>query len=308
MKGGLGDVLCTEPAARACKMKFPYAHVTWGLDNTYYPLYADYENVDRVISLKAGASGLRKTALAKYDLFFPLDGPERRHEDESGGVMTKSRPHVWCESIGYVPDDLCPRWEARPSEREAIHKGLEALNVQPFEYILLGWGSINTAKDYPYSWDLAKLLVEQGKKVFVVHHRNIPEIEGVVEVVRVPFRELGGLCEQAAIGIGPDSGLCHFCAATKTPFIALCGPTDGNVYFSDYPHCTVLQGQGTHDRACENLTPCWGKPEEHWCKKRVRHAPWCMEAWSPEYLADLLDQKILEYRPHNEDKKEIFNS
>ena len=294
-------MLCIEPVLRTARRRFPDARITLALPDPYVQLFLGNRTVDAVRPIKGDYGELRKLA-KEHDLWFPLEGYENKHSTENNGKMVKSRTLIWCETVGVPVDDLCPHWSPRDSEREAVVKRLKALKIKPFSYIILHWGSKNTSKDYPYNMDLCSLLISSGHKVLLVHDARLPEIKGAIEVIGVPLRELGAIVEQAGLVICPDSGLCHFAAATGTPAIAICSVTDGRVYFGDYPHCLVLQNTDTKGKPCEGQAPCWGISPYFWCKRRPREAGWCMEVYTPQRILEIAERRLLECETYNQER------
>lgn len=312
--GGLGDIVCLEPVLRTARQRFPDAYITLALPDPYVQLYLGNRTVDKVHPVKGDYAEIRKLA-KQHDLWFPLEGYENKHIFENDGRMTKSRIEVWCETINpdvkdgclqgsnRLVDDLCPHWEPRESERQACREQMKEHGIEPGQAVVVHWGSKSSAKDYPYTLDLVRLLVASGHKVMVVHDTRLPDMGGAIEVLNVPLRELGCIVEQAGLTIGPDSGISHLSAATGTPNISICSVTDGSVYFSrHYPHCLVLQNTQTEGKPCAGKAPCWALPSIFWCGRRPRQAAWCMEVYTPERLLKIIEQRLKEYENYNRER------
>lgn len=69
----LGDVVCTLPAAVACKRTWPECHVTWAVDPRFAAIPEACDAVDQVIALKPSVRRLPRVA-GEFDLAFDLQG------------------------------------------------------------------------------------------------------------------------------------------------------------------------------------------------------------------------------------------
>ncbi len=231
-----------------------------------------------------------------HDHHFELDGPEMRHQLEADYNLTESRIESWVKYVDCPPEDMCPRWYPKPSERQKVIAWLGEAGIKPFEYILVQWKSAELKKDYPHMQRLVEILDRGRLPVVLCHHGKLPNL-GVFEAVSWPLRELGCLIQMAALTVSPDSFLSHFSSAVRTPSLSLFGPTNPKLYLKHYPLSRFLWHTDTRGKSCESTFPCYGvRIRNWWCSQREDSAPWCLEQVAPEVVDDAAYSYIDELR------------
>ena len=118
--GGLGDVICCEPAVRGLRKKYPHADISFIFPTNYQALFENREDAD---FKSLHYVRMSKRWLKKYqvdnDMFIDMCGPESN--DESGGSPQCSRIESFCNYASV--EATCPRLDLT-REEQAIYRNM----------------------------------------------------------------------------------------------------------------------------------------------------------------------------------------
>jgi len=279
--GGLGDVICTLPVARAAKEKWPGVKVYYFCIEDYRDVIEHCPDVDVFVPAPVGGRRPRDhepdpaqwTYLAAENLPEParesrgkdvfdvtLDCwcPAFRYEKEKGQKLDRSRIESFCASAGVTPSNYLPRYVVTEKERAWARGWIEAQGFERRSVVGLQPFSLNSRRDWPeQNWsDLAGILLKQGAAVLVFHtfFSRVKAIPGR-KVTGYPASKVAALLTECNCVVTPDSGLFHLSAAVNTPAIGLFGSTSAVQTAKHYPlHRCIWPKDAPRKKKC--LTPC----------------------------------------------------
>ena len=269
--GGIGDILCTLPVARAVKEKWPDAKVYYFGLRDYREVQEHCPDVDVLVPVECQGRRERDTApdpklhsylaapgLPAFDVTIDLWCPAARYEREKGEHLDRSRIESFCAAAGLTPSDYVPRYIVREEERAWAKTWLGADVKRPV-IGLAPFCTNNIRRDWPLPrWvELAKALGGQGMTVLVFHtwFSAVADVPGR-KVIGIPVWQLGALVAECDLVVTPDSGLFHLSAAVHVPAIGLFGSTHADQISKHYPlHKTIWPRDG-EKRAHKCKPPC----------------------------------------------------
>ena len=285
--GGLGDVLCTLPVARAVKERWPDCTLSYyclpdyegvidhcpdvdefvGVpmdgrrprdvepDPARFPYLAE-ENLPEHVRRSLGEGGFDKT----IDLWCPAFRYERRMSEK----IDKSRIEVFCETAGLVPSDYCPRFVLSEEEKAWARGWIEAKGESRGPKVALQPFSHNNRRDWPEeNWiELATRLLKLGAMVLVFHSffSKVKAVPGH-KVTGMDIWKAAAILSQCDFAVTPDSGIFHLAAAVNVPALGLFGSTSADQTAKHYPLSRTL----------------WptDRPREHRCRVPCHSFGWC---------------------------------
>jgi len=285
--GGLGDVICTLPVARAVKEKSPEAKVYYFCLEDYRDVIEHCPDVDMFVPVDMEGRRPRdqepdakthaylatenlsedvRKALGDggFDRTIDLWCPAFRYEKEQGHNVARSRIESFCESAGLTPSDYLPRYVVTEKERAWARGWIEAQGFERRSVVGLQPFSLNNRRDWPVqNWiDLADILQKQGAAVLVFHSffSKVKDIPGR-KVTSLPLAQVAAILTECDCVVTPDSGLFHLSAAVGAPAVGLFGSTSAVQTAKHYPQHKVI----------------WPKdaPREHKCNAPCMSFQWC---------------------------------
>jgi len=128
--GGLGDVVCTLPVARAAKEKWPDAKIYYFCLEDYRDVAEHCPDIDVFVPVPMEGRRPRDRApdpakwpylagegLPEFDVTLDCWCPAFQYEKQKGHNIDRSRIESFCGANGLEPSDYLPRYVVRPEER-----------------------------------------------------------------------------------------------------------------------------------------------------------------------------------------------
>ena len=264
--GGLGDVVCTLPVARAAREKWPDATIYHFCLDDYRDVIEHCPYVDVFVPVPMEGRRPRDqepdATLYPYLATDALPGPVRRSLGEGGFDVTidcwcpaylyekasapkikRSRIESFCIANDLSPSDYCPHYAVTPEEQAWAKGWIEGQAFDRKRVIGLQPYSLNKRRDWPpEKWILlSNALQEQGATVLVFHsyHEKVKDIPGR-KVTGLPMHKAAAIIAQCDCMVTPDSGLFHLSAAVDVPAVGLFGSTHGHQITKHYPKHKVI--------------------------------------------------------------------
>jgi len=229
---GMGDIICTLPAALALMQRHPGA-------TFLYNCHADFAAVPQLAGVASRVTSLLPMGLVGHWYAFLLEGYYHfAHGDDTPGKVAQE-PMVaeFCRQFDLPVTEEHPRLPVTASARDTANLLLAKKNLSPNALILIHPGPSWTVKEWPLGhWtQLVAALRERGftniGQLGVGRYMNfgqvtVPVISGAVSLLDAfTVEECVAAIAQAKLFVGIDSGLLHIAASTRTPAVGLWGST-----------------------------------------------------------------------------------
>jgi len=225
---GLGDIICTIPAARELMKRHPGA-------TFIYNCYADFAAVPKLGGIADLVTSLREVTLIGYWYRFLLAG----YYDFSNGdpLVVRTTIKDFCQQFDVPIHEDHPHLQADSASRARAEEILSARDVGTESLILFHPGPTMPVKEWPReSWTkLVALLHERGfhniaqlgvAKYPVFGAVAIEPIPGAVSLINaLSVEEMMGAISLARLYIGIDSGPLHIAAALGIHSVGIFGAT-----------------------------------------------------------------------------------
>jgi heptosyltransferase III len=240
MVGLMGDIIASEPVARAARRQFPNGYIVWIVNRAYAPIPERFDAVDKVISV---------TCLTEFMLLDALRPPciaWSLHIDQDECVMCRSPVPVYgsvtgntidayynfgnllvrgCRNAGIPMLDETPRFDPGDAARRAV----DTLHL-PVRFVLLHCVSNDPSRNWTVeAWDETANFVHETLGWPIVEIGFSPMTRGARDgrfinlCGGLSFSELAEVTRRAALFIGIDSGPSHFANAGETPAVLIFG-------------------------------------------------------------------------------------
>lgn len=278
---GVGDILCTFPAALELRKRHPKARFI-------YNCAASSACLPRMGGVADQVTTSPHIGLVEYWYRFLLSGFYGFSSDDDNPEVAASESYIrgTARRQGVAVGEHHPRLEVDAAIRARVQALLTSRGIKSGPLILLHPGPTWAVKQWPAeSWvELVRQLKEQGYGQVVqlgagsasytnLGHGNAPVIEGAVSLVdQLSLEESVALISLADLFIGVDSGLLHVAACLRTPAVGLWGPTSPGFIFSKEEArwfvTSTMECQGCHHRA-PRLHWMTGCPHEIRCMKKI---------------------------------------
>jgi ADP-heptose:LPS heptosyltransferase len=201
----LGDNICSEPAIRAIRAKYPNAHIT--LASRYGSIFKDYPYLDEIISYKS------QLDTSSYDFVFGFDG-------------YRNLPHI----VDYLAvdaqvelKDRIPRFLISEEEKQAVRSKFP--NIDFARAIIISDEASHVSREWGRkNWDA--LCSRLDETVHVGMSRSFLRKVKHELAGKTGLRELMTVVSLSKLCICVDSGVSHVAAAVGTPAIVLYGPVN----------------------------------------------------------------------------------
>ncbi len=237
--GGIGDVICTIPAALELKKRHP------GVD-FIFNCHADYACLLRLGGVTSHTTSVLHIGTVGYWYRFLLSGfyPFASDDDRPNQAPSDVYIKDFARQFGLTVDDAHPRLRSDLPVLDRMKLLLEKEGLGRERFIVIQTGPSWLTREWPHeSW--AALIQELKQRGY---HRVIrlgttnhlamgttpsTPIPGTISLVdQLTLEESLALIELADLFIGIDSGLLHAAAAVGTPLVGLWGPTSSEFRFS----------------------------------------------------------------------------
>jgi ADP-heptose:LPS heptosyltransferase len=237
---GIGDIICTFPAALELKKRHPGAVFIYNCHRDFSCLPRVGNVTDQVTSLiPIGLVGYwYRFLLTEFYLFASADdNPSARPAEVY--IIDFGRP------FGLTLVDDHPPLHHEPAVINRVKSLLEKKEITSRSLILIHAGPSWPVREWPSSaWAglVAELKQHGFNSIVQLGTRNHlalgtvdgDAIPGVISLVdQLTLEESAALIAQGSLFIGIDSGLLHIAAAAGTPAIGLWGPTSPQFRFSN---------------------------------------------------------------------------
>ena len=276
---GMGDIICTIPAARELMKRHPGATFIYNCHPDFAPMPLLAGIASRVTTLEAiGVVGhWYKIFLGGFYHFAHLD-------DTPGKSAKEPMFAEFLKQFSLPVTDSHPHLNASEAAQKKVTAFLAEKNLDLENLILIHPGPSWTVKEWPFeSW--AKLVAELRARGFtsiaqmgVGRYMNFGQVDvgaipGTVSLVdELTVEDCIAVIGRARLFIGIDSGLLHIAASTRTPSVGLWGLTSPqNFYAADFRKYFVVSDvpcQGCYHRRprVDWVTGC---PEDIKCMKTL---------------------------------------
>jgi ADP-heptose:LPS heptosyltransferase len=236
---GMGDIICTVPAVRGLMPRHPGA-------TFIYNCHPDFAAVPRLAGLTDRVTTLEPIGVVGHWYRFLLEGFYHfAHGDDTPGMMA-SEPMVaeFLRQFALPVTEEHPRINAGAAAQEKVRALLTQKNLDPDRLVLIHPGPSWPVKEWPReNWTaLVAALRERGftsvAQMGVGHYMNfgkvaIDTVAGAVSLVdELSIEDCFAAISRAKLFIGIDSGLLHIAACTRTPAVALWGPTSPQFFYA----------------------------------------------------------------------------
>ena len=262
---GMGDIICTVPAARELMKRHPGA-------TFIYNCHPDFSAVPRIAGIASRVTSLINVGTVGHWYRFFLGGFYHfAHGDDTPGLVAQETMLVeFCRQFGLNVVGLHPQISVSPAAEEKISKLLTKKNLTAEKLVVIHPGPSWTVKEWPREhWtQLVSSLRAQGytsiAQLGVGRYMNfgqvaVDTIPGVVSLVDLlSIEDCFALIGRAKLFVGIDSGLLHIAACTRTPSVAVWGPTSPQFFYAE----AIRKNFVVSDVACQG---CYHRlPRLHW--------------------------------------------
>ncbi len=279
---GMGDIICTIPAARELMKRHPGA-------TFIYNCHPDFAAVPSIAAVATRVTSLSDVGLVGHWYKFLLGGFYHfAHGDDLPGQAAQE-PMVmeFCRQFDMPVTDEHPLLTATVAARAKATALLAKKNLAADQLIIIHCGPSWTVKEWPLEhW--AKLVASLRERGFTniaqvgvgryltVGRVAITPVPGAVSLLdELSVEECIAVIAQAKLFVGIDSGLLHLAAATRTASVAVWGPTDPRLFYAEKFRAGFLRAR-VDCVGCEHL-----KPRTHWFTN-CPHEMKCMKAIAPD--------------------------
>ena len=236
---GMGDIICTLPAVRELIKRHPGK-------SRIYNCHHDFAGVPRLAGVADHVTSLEPIGLVGHWYSFLLGGFYHfAHGDDRPGHLPQEPMVVeFCRQFGLPVTDSHPALTIPAATREKVLKLFADKKLDASRLVLIHPGPSWTIKEWPREqW--AKLVAELRSKGFtsiaqlgVGRYMNfgkvsVDVIPGAISLLdELSVEDCFAAIAQAKLFIGIDSGLLHIAASTRTPSVALWGPTSPRFFYA----------------------------------------------------------------------------
>lgn len=258
---GMGDIICTIPVVRELIKRHP--------GTTFiYNCHRDFADVPRLAGVARQVTSLEPIGLIGHWYSFLLNGFYHfaHGDDISGRAPREPMVAEFLRQFQMPVTDVHPVLAAGPAAQEKVRLLLAQKNLDVDQLILIHPGPSWPIKEWPREcWtNLVKELRERGYKniaqMGVGRYMNfgqvtVEPISGAVSLIdALSIEDCFAAIARAKLFIGIDSGLLHIAACTRTPAVALWGPTAPQFFYTEAVRQNFLVS-GVECRGCYHRRP-----------------------------------------------------
>lgn len=276
---GMGDIICTVPAARELMKRHPGA-------TFIYNCREDFAAVPQLAGIASRVTSLESIGTVGHWYGFLLAGFYHfAHGDDLPGTVARE-PMVaeFFRQFDLPVTPGHPRLAANPEVCERVKALLKRKGLDLESLVLLHPGPSWPVKEWPdENWrKLVQALSGQGlsniAQLGVGHYtvggqRAVEAVPGTVSLVdELSVEECFAAMAQAKLFVGIDSGLLHIAAATGTPAVGIFGATLPQFFYFPDVRKHFIQSD-VECAGCFHRKPrlCWltGCPYDIRCTKAI---------------------------------------
>lgn len=289
---GIGDIICTFPAALELKKRHPQA-------TFIYNCHPEFTCLPRLADVTDRTTSLLPIGLIGHWYGFFLSGYYHfiSDDDRPDKIPTDVYIKDFGRNFGVSLSDDHPHLRSDPTVLVKVKSLLAANGAKDGPMAVIHPGPSWPVREWPAeSWNaLVQKLKPLGFASIVqlgtTHHLalgdvELPALPGVLSLVnQLPLEETVALISLGQLFVGIDSGLLHIAVAVKTPAVGLWGPTSAQLRFSPANTrsfvTSPVECQGCHHRV----------PRLHWmtgCPHDIK----CMKAISVEQVTQACERLL----------------
>jgi ADP-heptose:LPS heptosyltransferase len=275
---GMGDIICTFPAALELMKRHPGA-------TFIYSCHLDFACLPKMGGVAQIVAPVRASILQKWWAFLFADIYQFEYGDEK---QSYASTEILIEAFGRQHDVKLdgehPRLQIDDDVRAKMQSLLDRQSFGKEPVVLIHPGPSWPVREWPRdAWGtLALELQHHGFhniiQVGIGKHLDAGIAEpycfaGVISMVdRLTLEESIALISLCDLLVGIDSGLLHIAACTRTPSIGIFGPTTPDFRFSAKSSCSFVVST-VECQGCHHRLPClhWitGCPYDIKCMKTI---------------------------------------
>lgn len=236
---GMGDIICTIDIARELMKRHPGATFIYNCHKDFAPVPLLAGIANHVTSIKAiGVVGHWYRWLLGGFYHFA-------HGDDTPGLVARETMLAeFCRQFGLPVVETHPHVAVSPAAQEKVSRLLAEKKLDANNLVLIHPGPSWTVKEWPLeTWAaLVAALRERGftsiAQLGVGRYMNFGQVDvgsipGTVSLVdQLSIEDCFAIIGRAKLFIGIDSGLLHIAASTRTPSVALWGPTSPQFFYA----------------------------------------------------------------------------
>jgi ADP-heptose:LPS heptosyltransferase len=276
---GIGDIICTFPAALELKKRHPKAKFI-------YNCYEDYVCLPRLGGVADHVTAFQEIGLVGYWYRFLLSGYYLFGSDDDDPHSTPTEVYIkdFGRRFGVALDGSHPRLQIEPAVLAKMKALLQDHHLPPGPMIILHPGPSWPVREWPHEHWIS-LVEELRRKGFTTMIQlgigktlrfgaiEISPLPGVFPLVnQLSLEESIALISLADLFIGIDSGLLHIAASLRICAVGLWGPTSPYLRFSSSSTQSPVIGM-VECRGCQHRFPRlhWftGCPYDIKCMKSI---------------------------------------
>lgn len=293
---GIGDIICTFPAALELKKRHPGA-------TFIYNCHPESACLVRMAGVATSFTSTLQIGLIGYWYRFLLSGYYHfGYQDEfTDAASSESMIHEFARQHGVEVSGEHPHLENEPGALARVQERLENLRLPTGPLIVIHPGPSWPVREWPHeSWiRLVDALRARGVtniiRLGVGKHLTfgdvqIDELPNIISMVdQLTLEETVALISQGDLFVGIDSGLLHIAPCVQTSAVGVWGPTLPHLRFSE-SNARSFVSTNLECRGCHHRTP-----RLHW----ITSCPYeiaCMKTISVE---DVLDACLSRLNPAN---------
>ncbi len=276
---GIGDIICTFPAALELKKRHPGAEFI-------YNCHPDYVCLPKIAGVATHVTSNPNIGLIEYWYRFLLSGFYHFISDDDRSEVVPSEVYIkdFAKPFGVTVTDDHPRLQSAPSVLAKVRGLLQEEGISKGPLIVIHPGPSWPVREWPdESWSrLVEELRRRGfpnivqlgtGKVLRFGAVDVASIPGVLPLIdKLTLEESIALISLGSLFVGIDSGLLHIAASVQTPAVGLWGPTSPQLRFSA-ANARSFVTSGVECQGCHHRVPRlhWitGCPFEIACMKSI---------------------------------------
>jgi ADP-heptose:LPS heptosyltransferase len=256
---GIGDIVCTVPAALELKKRHPQAVFI-------YNCHPDFACLPRLAGVTSCVTGLIPIGLVGYWYRFLLAGFYQFDSDDDHPDVIPTEVYIkdFGRPFGLTLADDHPRFDNDVAVVDRMKSLLikNGLNQGPLILIHAGpswpvrewrqesWTELVTALKQNGFANIAQIGTNNHLALGTVENDLIPNTVSLVN--QLTLEETSAVIAQSSLFIGIDSGLLHVAVSVKTPAVGIWGPTSPQFRFSQTNRRSFVvsdvECQGCHHR------------------------------------------------------------
>lgn len=277
-QSGIGDIICTFPAALELKKRHPGAVFI-------YNCYKDYACLPRLGGVADQVTTFPEIGLVSYWYRFLLSGYYLFSSDDDNPNSTPTEVYIkdFGRPFGIELDGSHPRFQIEPAVLSKAKEVLQGLQLSPGPIIMIHPGPSWPVREWPHEYwvslveglrlnGFANIIRLGAGKTIRFGDVEMPPISGALSLMdQLSLEETVALISLADLFVGIDSGLLHMAASLRIPAVSFWGPTSPHLRFATSADHAFLIGK-VECQGCQHRFP-----RLHWftnCPYDIR----CMKA------------------------------